>query len=79
VPVNNVDDEARRVHRRRHERWLRLSRRHGEGRFFLAIDNLFDRAYAGSVIVNEGSRRYYEPAADRTFADGVEWRWHAAR
>jgi iron complex outermembrane receptor protein len=53
--------------------------RQGEGRFFLAIDNLLDRAYAGSVIVNEGSRRYYEPAADRTFAAGVEWRWRAVR
>jgi iron complex outermembrane recepter protein len=31
------------------------------------IDNLFDRRYAGSVIVNEGNGRYYEPAPGRTF------------
>ena len=30
------------------------------------IDNLFDKQYAGSVIVNEGSGRYFEPAAGRT-------------
>jgi iron complex outermembrane recepter protein len=31
------------------------------------IDNLFDRRYAGSVIVNEGNGRYYEPAPGRTW------------
>jgi iron complex outermembrane receptor protein len=31
------------------------------------IDNVFDRRYAGSVIVNEGNGRYYEPAPGRTF------------
>ncbi|MCC8364309.1 TonB-dependent receptor [Lysobacter sp. A6] len=47
----------------------------GDGRVFLAIDNLGDRTYAGSVIVNESNRRYYEPAPDRGFTVGVEWRW----
>jgi iron complex outermembrane receptor protein len=47
----------------------------GEGRVFLAIDNLGDRTYAGSVIVNESNRRYYEPAPDRGFTVGLEWRW----
>ncbi|HUR88194.1 MAG TPA: TonB-dependent receptor [Ramlibacter sp.] len=31
------------------------------------IDNLADRRYAGSVIVNEGNGRYYEPAPGRSF------------
>jgi iron complex outermembrane recepter protein len=31
------------------------------------IDNLFDRRYAGSVIVNEGNGRFYEPAPGRTW------------
>jgi iron complex outermembrane receptor protein len=31
------------------------------------IDNLFDKRYAGSVIVNESNGRYYEPAPGRTF------------
>lgn len=32
---------------------------------FGRIDNLFDRRFIGSVIVNEGAGRYYEPAAGR--------------
>lgn len=31
------------------------------------LDNLADRKYAGSVIVNEGNGRYFEPAAGRTY------------
>ncbi|HXE50418.1 MAG TPA: TonB-dependent receptor [Ramlibacter sp.] len=31
------------------------------------IDNLLDRRYAGSVIVNEGNARYYEPAPGRSY------------
>ncbi|RYX95200.1 MAG: TonB-dependent receptor [Comamonadaceae bacterium] len=30
------------------------------------VENLFDKAYAGSVIVNEGNGRYFEPAAGRS-------------
>jgi iron complex outermembrane recepter protein len=33
---------------------------------FLRLDNLTDRAYVGSVIVNESSSRYFEPAPGRT-------------
>ena len=47
----------------------------GEARAWLGVANLADRAYAGSVIVNEGGRRYYEPAPGRTLSAGVEWRW----
>jgi iron complex outermembrane receptor protein len=32
-------------------------------RTFLRVDNLFDREYVGSVIVNEGNGRYFEPGA----------------
>jgi iron complex outermembrane receptor protein len=31
------------------------------------IDNLFDKKYAGSVIVNEGNGRFFEPAAGRNW------------
>jgi len=51
----------------------------GEGRVFIAIGNLFDRRYAGSVIVNESNRRYYEPAPGRTLQAGFEWRWRDLR
>ena len=33
---------------------------------FLRLDNLTDRAYVGSVIVNESNFRYFEPAPGRT-------------
>lgn len=40
-------------------------------RQFMRIDNLADRVYAGSVIVNESNRRYFEPAPGRTYLVGV--------
>jgi iron complex outermembrane receptor protein len=33
---------------------------------YLRLDNLTDRAYVGSVIVNESNFRYFEPAPGRT-------------
>jgi len=33
----------------------------------LRLDNLFNKKFAGSVIVNEGNGRYFEPAAGRTW------------
>lgn len=38
---------------------------------FARIDNLFDRKYAGSVIVNEGNQRYFEPAPGRNHSVGA--------
>ncbi|MNT59643.1 TonB dependent receptor [compost metagenome] len=38
---------------------------------FGRVDNLFDRQYVGSVIVNEGNGRYYEPAPGRNWGGGV--------
>jgi iron complex outermembrane receptor protein len=35
---------------------------------FLAVNNLFDARYNGSVVVNAFGGRYYEPAA------GINWR-----
>jgi iron complex outermembrane recepter protein len=39
---------------------------------FVRIDNLTGRNYVGSVIVNEGMRRFYEPAPRRNFTIGVQ-------
>jgi iron complex outermembrane receptor protein len=36
------------------------------------VDNVADRRYAGSVIVNEGNGRYYEPAPGRAFTMKVD-------
>ncbi|CAN5732227.1 TonB-dependent receptor [soil metagenome] len=38
---------------------------------FARADNLFDRKYAGSVIVNEGNSRFFEPAPGRTWLAGL--------
>jgi len=35
------------------------------------VDNVFDRRYANSVIVNDGNGRYFEPGAPRNFLLGV--------
>jgi iron complex outermembrane receptor protein len=32
---------------------------------FVGFDNLFNRAYVGSVVINAANRRYYEPAPGR--------------
>jgi iron complex outermembrane receptor protein len=38
---------------------------------FGRIDNLLDKNYAGSVIVNDGNGRFFEPAAGRRFFVGL--------
>lgn len=38
---------------------------------FLRIDNLSDKKYAGSVIVNESNSRFFEPAPGRNWLAGV--------
>lgn len=38
---------------------------------FGRVDNLFDREYVGSVIVNESNDRYYEPAPGRNYGVGM--------
>lgn len=43
-------------------------------RAFARIDNALDRDYAGSVIVNEGNARYYEPGSGRSLWLGLEWK-----
>ncbi len=42
---------------------------------FLRIDNLLDRRYIGSVIVNDGNGRYFEPAPGRSVLLGVRVRF----
>ena len=38
---------------------------------FVRVENLTDRKYAGSVIVNESSGRYFEPAPSRNVYAGI--------
>jgi iron complex outermembrane receptor protein len=47
--------------------------RAGSAKWYLfgRLDNLFDRNYAGSVIVNDGNGRFFEPAAGRRLFVGL--------
>ena len=39
---------------------------------YVRIDNVTDRNYIGSVIVNEGNRRFYEPSPRRSMSAGIQ-------
>jgi outer membrane receptor for ferrienterochelin and colicin len=39
---------------------------------FARIDNVFDRRYVGSVIVNEGNARYFEPPPGRNWVMEID-------
>jgi len=47
----------------------------GALRAFARVDNLLDQRYIGSVIVNDGNGRYYEPGPDRRASVGLQWSW----
>ena len=47
----------------------------GDLRAFARLDNLLDQAYIGSVIVNDGNGRFYEPGPDRRASVGLQWSW----
>jgi len=56
---------------------LRMNRRFapqswGRLNLLARVDNLLDRRYSGSLIVNEGARRYYEAAPGRGFWLGLD-------
>jgi iron complex outermembrane receptor protein len=42
---------------------------------FVRLDNLTDRAYVGSVIVNEGNSRFFEPGPGRSWVLGLNARY----
>ena len=42
---------------------------------FLRVDNLFDRRYFGSVIVNASGAQFYEPAPERNYTIGLQARY----
>jgi iron complex outermembrane receptor protein len=46
-----------------------------QARAFVRLENLFDREYAGSVIVGEANGRYFEPAPGRSLFAGLDLRW----
>lgn len=51
----------------------------GALRGFARIDNVLDKAYVGSVIVNEGNGRFYESAPGRSLMVGLRWNWERSQ
>lgn len=60
-----------RLHRGRRKRRLSLYPNRWALDVFSRVDNVFDRRYVGSVIVNEGNGRYFEPAPGRNWGGGA--------
>ena len=48
---------------------------HADVNTFIRLNNLLDKSYVGSVIVNESNGRYYEPGIDRMAMFGVQVAW----
>ena len=46
---------------------------HGSARWqvWARVDNLLDRNHVGSLVVNDGNGRFFEPAAGRRFMVGL--------
>lgn len=72
IPVNDANTDAAEGYTLIHLR-ASLPREIGAWRLvpFARIDNLTDRRHVGSVIVNEGNRRFFEPGPGRTWLAGL--------
>lgn len=44
-------------------------------RGFARVDNVFDRKYVGSIVVNDSNKRFYEPAQGRNWSAGLSANW----
>jgi len=44
-------------------------------RGFARVENLLDKNYVGSVIVNEGNSRFFESGLERSAMVGLQWQW----
>lgn len=71
-------DDANQAHAPGHASFdLGVERRWHIGRValqgFARVDNVLDRAVIGSVIVNDGNNRYFEPAPGRTWLLGLSF------
>lgn len=70
--VNDINTEAAKQYAMANLR-LAYSHQFGGWKFteFVRVDNIADTKYSGSVIVNEGNGRFYEPAPGRNYMVGV--------
>ncbi|HVY65071.1 MAG TPA: TonB-dependent receptor, partial [Gammaproteobacteria bacterium] len=72
IYTTDLNDEAAPAYTLFNWRASLAQQKHGGWSFneFMRVDNLFDRTYVGSVIVNASNGQYYEPAPGRTFVIG---------
>ncbi|MBU6270629.1 MAG: TonB-dependent receptor [Betaproteobacteria bacterium] len=72
IPVNDANTDAAEGYTLFHLR-AGLPKEFGAWRLtsFARIDNLADRRHVGSVIVNEGNRRFFEPGPGRAWMAGL--------
>lgn len=52
---------------------VEVARDFGALRLHVRLDNLLDRQHIGSVIVNDGNGRFYEPGPGRQWQLGAQW------
>lgn len=73
VVVNDVNSDAAGRYVLGNLRWLeRITFGNGvKAELLLRVDNLADKVYAGSVIVNDANGRYFEPGAPRSWFVGL--------
>jgi iron complex outermembrane receptor protein len=75
TPVNDLNDDFASGYAITN---LRYSRRIQFGQadrieLLSRVDNVTGRSYAGSVIVNDGNNRFFEPGAPRNYLASVRW------
>lgn len=73
VMVNDLNDDAAAAHTL-FNLGVMFKQDHGDWtlREFVRVDNLTDRQHAGSVIVNDGNKRFFEPGPGRKLLLGLE-------
>jgi iron complex outermembrane recepter protein len=42
---------------------------------FVRVNNVFDEGYVGSIIVNDGNSRFFEPGSGRAVLAGINVKW----
>ena len=72
IYTTDVNDEAAPAYTLFHWRASLGQQKSGGWSFkeFVRVENLLDRKYVGSVIVNASNGQYYEPAPERSFVIG---------
>ncbi|MGQ0701378.1 MAG: TonB-dependent receptor family protein [Panacagrimonas sp.] len=76
VPVNDVNDQSAPSYGLVGlDGGYVLTQAWGRLRTFVRVENLFDEEYIGSVIVNDGNGRFFEPGPERSVLAGLRFDW----